>query len=69
MREIHLNASVLDSGVPQLTSTAKIIINVININDNEPIFNTTEYKMNVLENSGKGTVIGKVEATDNDLGN
>lgn len=68
IKEIILNASVTDTGIPQLTSTAEIIVDVINTNDNDPVFNLSEYNMNVLENSPKGTVVGKVQAIDNDDG-
>lgn len=68
IKQIHLNAYVTDTGVPQLTSTAEIIIDIINTNDNDPVFNSTDYKLSVLENSAKGTVVGKVAANDNDDG-
>lgn len=68
IKEISLTATVTDVGVPQLTSTADIIVNVINTNDHDPIFNSSEYIMNVLENSPKGTVVGKIQAKDNDDG-
>lgn len=49
-------------------SSAQLMVDVINSNDNEPIFTQLEYRMKVLENSPKGTVVGKVEAKDNDDG-
>lgn len=63
-----MTAKVTDSGIPQLTSTAEIIVDVINTNDNYPVFNSTEYHMQVYENSPKGTVVGKVFAKDDDDG-
>lgn len=60
--------TVTDTGVPQLTSTAEITVNVININDNDPVFNETEYKFYVHENSAKGTSIGHIYAKDADDG-
>lgn len=63
-----MTAKVTDSGIPQLTSTAEIIVDVINTNDNYPIFDSTEYQMTVYENSPKGTVVGKVFAKDEDDG-
>lgn len=68
IKEIVLTATVTDTGIPQLTSTAQLLIDVINTNDNEPIFNLSEYQMKVLENSSKGTVVGKIVANDNDDG-
>ena len=66
---IKFNVTVTDTGVPQLTSTAQIFVNVINVNDNTPQFNETEYQLNVNENAIKGTSIGFVHAHDADEGN
>lgn len=63
-----MNAYVTDTGVPQLTSTAEIIVDIVNANDNEPIFSLPEYRFTVAENSPKGTVIGKINAKDSDDG-
>lgn len=63
-----MRAFVTDTGIPQLTSTAEITVDVINTNDNDPVFNSTEYKLNVMENSAKGTIVGKVDAIDMDDG-
>lgn len=70
VKNVQFNVTVTDTGIPQLTSTAEIIVDVINTNDNDPIFNNvTGYTFNVMENSPKGTVIGRVQANDNDNGN
>lgn len=61
--------TVTDTGVPQLTSTAQVFVNVININDNPPHFNESEYQLNVNENAMRGTSIGFVHAQDADEGN
>jgi hypothetical protein len=66
---IKFNATVTDTGIPQLTSTAQIYVNIININDNAPLFNQTEYHLNVNENAMKRTSIGSVYANDDDEGN
>lgn len=68
IKEIHLIATVTDTGIPQLTSTANIVVDVINTNDNDPVFYLNEYVFKVLENSPKGTVIGKIDADDDDDG-
>jgi hypothetical protein len=36
---ININLIAYDTGHPQLSTTATILIKVININDNSPIFN------------------------------
>uniref|UniRef100_A0A3P9PYM8 Cadherin-1 n=1 Tax=Poecilia reticulata TaxID=8081 RepID=A0A3P9PYM8_POERE len=43
-----------------------IIVNVIDQNDNKPIFNKTTYMGEVVEQSEKGTEVIQVEATDAD---
>lgn len=67
-KEIRFFATVTDTGIPQLTSTAEVIVDVVNINDNGPYFLKPEYDFTVLENSPSGTLVGKVEAKDDDLG-
>lgn len=68
IKEINFIATVTDTGIPQLTSTANIHVDVINTNDNDPVFYMSEYVFKVLENSPKGTVIGKIDAKDDDDG-
>lgn len=69
MKEIKFNVTVTDTGAPKLTSTAEIYVKVININDNAPHFNETEYHFDVNENAHGKTSIGRVFATDADEGN
>lgn len=69
VRQIRFNVTVTDTGIPQLTSTAQIYVNVMNINDNAPQFNETEYHLNVNENAMMRTSIGSVYARDADEGN
>ncbi|XP_055710433.1 cadherin-87A isoform X2 [Phlebotomus papatasi] len=68
IKSIHFNVTVTDTGIPQLTSTAMVTVDVINENDNDPEFNTTEYRFEIPENSPRGTIIGRVEASDADEG-
>ncbi|TDG52178.1 hypothetical protein AWZ03_001459 [Drosophila navojoa] len=68
VKEVKLTATVSDTGVPPLTATADIVIDIINLNDNEPHFTQAEYYFNITENSPRGTVAGKVEAHDSDVG-
>ncbi|XP_014253016.1 cadherin-87A [Cimex lectularius] len=57
-----------DSGIPQLSSTAHISVNIVNINDMDPVFDQNEYTFSVPENARAYTVVGKVSATDMDMG-
>ncbi|XP_050101039.1 cadherin-87A isoform X1 [Anopheles aquasalis] len=65
---IRFNVTVVDTGVPQLTSTAQITVEVLNTNDNDPVFERPEYAMRIAENSPAGTVVGVVRAHDADGG-
>ncbi|XP_034546146.1 protocadherin gamma-C5-like [Notolabrus celidotus] len=60
--------TALDGGNPVKTGTTKIIITVLDINDNVPVFKRPLYNVTVPENSVTGSVIVKVEATDADEG-
>lgn len=68
LKQIYVNAYVTDTGIPQLTSTAEIIVDIVNANDNEPMFSLAEYRFTVAENSAKGTYVGKINAKDSDDG-
>ncbi|XP_066478942.1 protocadherin gamma-B5-like isoform X1 [Tiliqua scincoides] len=64
----HLILLALDGGKPTKTGTAKIWINVIDANDNSPIFTQEAYKASLKENSPKGFSVVQVKATDRDDG-
>lgn len=66
---IHsLVLTAVDGGVPARSGTASIIINVLDINDNAPLFNRQIYEVSVTENSAVGTVVMTLNATDLDEG-
>ncbi|XP_050531653.1 cadherin-87A [Daktulosphaira vitifoliae] len=63
---ISITLIAYDTGYPQLSSSAIISIQILDVNDNYPIFNQTEYKAEIDENSPPGTFVTKVFATDAD---
>ncbi|XP_077589488.1 protocadherin gamma-A10-like [Stigmatopora nigra] len=65
---LSLKLIAVDGGTPQRSGTVNININVFDANDNEPIFNQSVYKTNIMENTVKGTSIITVNATDADSG-
>ncbi|XP_057705817.1 protocadherin gamma-A12-like isoform X6 [Corythoichthys intestinalis] len=69
-RHPHLSLKLIavDGGTPQRSGTVNIEINVLDLNDNRPIFNQSEYKASVTENTMKGISIITVNATDADSG-
>lgn len=65
---INFTLVALDSGVPQLSSTAAVTVHVINANDEEPVFAAKEYDASVLEHSPAHTSVVTVNAVDKDEG-
>ncbi|XP_061135057.1 protocadherin gamma-A12-like isoform X6 [Syngnathus typhle] len=65
---LSLKLIALDGGTPQRSGTVNIEINVLDANDNEPVFNQSVYKATVMENTMKGTSVITVNATDADSG-
>ncbi|XP_078506861.1 protocadherin gamma-A10-like [Lissotriton helveticus] len=57
-----------DGGDPGRSGTAQILVTVIDVNDNAPVFNQSVYKIKILENMPTGTVVTTIEATDKDHG-
>ncbi|XP_053575237.1 cadherin-related family member 2 [Bombina bombina] len=66
---MHIEILANDTGLhTDCCSIATVTINLININDETPIFNETSYKLTVLENCPNGTSLGIITATDKDAG-
>uniref|UniRef100_A0A671U5L9 Cadherin domain-containing protein n=1 Tax=Sparus aurata TaxID=8175 RepID=A0A671U5L9_SPAAU len=65
---IHLTLTALDGGKPARSGTLKIVVNVIDTNDNVPVFSQPLYKAHVNENAPSQTSIVTVSATDLDEG-
>uniref|UniRef100_UPI00398ED5E6 protocadherin-10-like n=1 Tax=Pristiophorus japonicus TaxID=55135 RepID=UPI00398ED5E6 len=60
--------TAIDGGIPHRSGTARIIIAVLDVNDNAPIFNHEIYRATVAENAAKGTLVTKINAADLDEG-
>ncbi|XP_042588346.1 protocadherin alpha-3-like isoform X8 [Cyprinus carpio] len=65
---IRLVLTSFDGGKPSRSGTLQIIVSVLDINDNAPVFSSPLYKVRVTENTPKGTKIIKLNATDMDEG-
>ena len=69
-----LNVSVLasDNGIPPRSSIVELYVQVLDENDNDPVFDfgNSDYglQVEVQENTPSGTVIANVKATDSDSG-
>ncbi|XP_060134094.1 protocadherin gamma-B6 isoform X29 [Zootoca vivipara] len=64
----HMVLTAMDGGEPPKTGTAKIVVIVIDINDNAPVFTQTIYKVSLKESAPKGTSVLRVKASDSDEG-
>ncbi len=65
---IRLVLTSFDGGKPSRSGTLQLIVNVLDINDNAPVFSSPLYKVRVTENTSRGTKIIKLNATDMDEG-
>ncbi|NWR14091.1 PCD23 protein, partial [Emberiza fucata] len=57
-----------DRGTPSLNSTATVLITVLDVNDNPPVFSSPEYHVHVKESIPIGSNITEVSAKDCDAG-
>ncbi|XP_032076322.1 protocadherin alpha-5-like [Thamnophis elegans] len=64
----HLVLTATDGGEPKLTGTVQLVINVLDVNDNPPVFNQSVYRVKLLENTVSGSLVITLNATDIDEG-
>ncbi|NWS59766.1 PCD23 protein, partial [Chunga burmeisteri] len=57
-----------DRGTPSLNSTATVLITVLDVNDNPPVFSSPEYHIHVKESIPVGSHLTEVSANDCDAG-
>ncbi|XP_072251865.1 protocadherin alpha-3-like isoform X10 [Leuresthes tenuis] len=65
---IQLLLTAVDGGSPPNSGTSEIEINVLDNNDNAPLFSSSLYKIKTLENVPVGTKVFTLNATDADEG-
>ncbi|XP_060904107.1 protocadherin beta-16-like isoform X30 [Labrus mixtus] len=66
--QISLLLTAIDGGQPRMSGTMQIIVNVLDANDNSPVFTKSVYKATITENSKRGTSVITVSASDKDGG-
>ncbi|XP_029959801.1 protocadherin gamma-A11-like isoform X28 [Salarias fasciatus] len=64
--KMSLLLTALDGGQPRMSGTMQININVLDVNDNAPVFTKSVYKTTITENSPRGTSVITVSASDKD---
>ncbi|XP_048399297.2 protocadherin-10-like isoform X1 [Stegostoma tigrinum] len=64
----HLVLTAVDGGIPKRSVSAVITVNVLDANDNLPVFEQAIYKVFLEENTPKGALILTLNASDLDDG-
>ncbi|XP_060109776.1 protocadherin-10-like [Heteronotia binoei] len=60
--------TALDGGVPERSGTARVVVTVLDANDNVPVFERASYSVSLPEDAPKGTLVVRLNATDLDEG-
>lgn len=63
---IEFSVIATDHGMPSLTNIAKVIITIIDVDDEKPVFSKTHYEFPLYENVALGAEVGTVSAIDAD---
>ncbi|XP_024139802.1 protocadherin alpha-3-like [Oryzias melastigma] len=63
-----LRLTAVDGGKPAKSGNIEIIVDVLDINDNSPVFTKETYSATIKENIPIGTIVIQVNATDLDKG-
>ena len=66
VHRIQINVLAVDHGEPALTGTAAVIIDVIDVDDEDPTFSQKHYMFKVAENEPSDTRVDQVFAADAD---
>uniref|UniRef100_A0A8C5B076 Protocadherin-16 n=1 Tax=Gadus morhua TaxID=8049 RepID=A0A8C5B076_GADMO len=61
-----LEVVAVDTGSPALSTTVMVEVNVMDINDNSPVFGSSSYSVDVSEDSPSSSLVSQVTATDAD---
>ncbi|KAM4554650.1 protocadherin gamma-C5-like isoform 13-T13 [Odontesthes bonariensis] len=65
----RLLLTAVDGGQPEKSGSTLLLIKILDVNDNAPVFDETVKKVTLLENVARGTLVTKLNATDADSGN
>lgn len=66
--ELNMTIVAYDAGIPPLSSTAQVVVTLINVNDQSPVFSAKVYEARIAEHSPAGTFVLTVSAKDGDAG-
>ncbi|NWI43429.1 PCDG7 protein, partial [Picathartes gymnocephalus] len=66
--EYNVTVRAADGGSPPLQSSAVLVLRVLDVNDNAPVFEEERYSARLAENNAAGALVLRVRATDADWG-
>ena len=66
--QYRLSVVATDRGTVPLSSTAELTINVLDVDDNCPVFHPKVYSVTIEENLARDTIVVNVTASDRDVG-
>ncbi|XP_035985928.1 protocadherin gamma-A2-like [Fundulus heteroclitus] len=64
--EYNITVTCSDEGVPSLSSSVTLTLQISDVNDNAPVFERSSYEAHIVENNTPGLSIFTVKATDAD---
>uniref|UniRef100_A0A3P9L116 Cadherin domain-containing protein n=1 Tax=Oryzias latipes TaxID=8090 RepID=A0A3P9L116_ORYLA len=64
--EYNITVTCSDEGVPSLSSSVTLTLQISDVNDNAPVFERSSYEAYIVENNTPGVSISTVKATDAD---
>ncbi|XP_052010724.1 protocadherin alpha-2-like [Xyrauchen texanus] len=65
---LEFTVTAVDGGTPARSGTVMIEVNVMDINDNAPVFSKSLYKVSIAEHAPVGTTVIRLQAGDLDEG-
>ena len=66
---IYLTVRAQDGGLVSMSATATVVINIIDVDDNPPVFTPSQYMMEYAESLPIGSTVIQLTATDKDQSN
>ena len=64
----RLKIMAADGGTPARSGVVDVFVEVLDVNDNSPVFERQKYQATIIENAPPRTVVARVVATDADAG-
>ncbi|XP_035525707.1 protocadherin gamma-A11-like, partial [Morone saxatilis] len=68
LSKYNITLTATDEGLPALSSSKTVVLDVTDINDNAPAFTQSVYSTQVMENNSPGVTLLQIHATDPDHG-